>query len=588
MENQIPSLEEMQAVVNLFSRGRHGEAEVLLRGLIQRCPQHGFGWKMLGPVLSSLGRSAEALTSMQRAVELAPLDTEAHYNLGILLYGQGRVRESAASCVRALQLKPDFANAHNCLGNALRAQGLLAEAELSYRRALQINTSFAVAHNNLGNTLRDQGRLADAEASFRRALELGPDYAEVHANLGNVLRDLARHTEAEASYRRALALKPDYADAYNHLGSVLRDLKRLEEAEASYRRALALKPGYADAYLNLGNVLRDQGRLADAEASYRKAVELAPASVDANINLSSVLSSLVAPWHIVMMNDAVRNAAYADAIKSAVTAQTRVLEIGTGSGLLAMLAARCGAPQVTTCEAVPLIAATARDIVAANGWTANVTVISKRSTDVVVGVDIAERANLLVSEIVSNELLGEGMLASIEDAKRRLLEPGAKLIPAKGSIVFALCGGEAVSDHVMVDEVLGFDLSRFNAIASSKRLMHRQDLEIDLLTDPAEAFLFDFVEHDYFPVARRALKLPITKAGECLGVAQWVRLYLDDDIVFENHPATRNPATGWQTCLYRFPRPIQVRPGQTAIVSAAHNRTAVWFLLDGLEDQRTA
>ena len=184
---------------------------------------------------------------------------------------------------------------------------------------------------------------------------------------------------------------------------------------------------------------------------------------------------------------------------------------------------------------------------------------------------------------MSNELLGEGVLSSIEDAKKRLLEPDAKIIPAKGSIVCALFGGEVIRKHVMVDEVLGFDLSEFNAIASPKRFVYRDDLDIDLMTDPAEAFVFDFVGHDYFPPARRTLRLPISAAGECLGVAQWVRLYLDDNITFENHPATKSTTKSWQTCLYRFPRPIHVRPGQTAIVSAAHNRTAAWFFLDGVE-----
>ena len=588
MDSQSPSLASMQAVVDLFNQGRHGEAEVLLRDLTQRYPRHGFGWKILGPVLSSQGRTAEALTAMQRAVDLMPNDAEAHYNLGILLSGQGRMAEAAAGYLRALELEPDFANGHNNLGNALYAQGRLAEAAASYRRALALKPDFAMAHNNLGNTLRDRGLLAEAEAGFRRALQLNPDYAEAHANLGNVLRDMQRLAEAEACYRRALQLKPEYAEAHNYLGNVLRDLKRLAEAAECYRRALEINPAYAEAHIHLGNVLRDQGRLPDAEASYRKAVELAPASVDANINLSVVLNTLVPPWHTVMMNDAPRNEAYAAALKSAVTAETRVFEIGTGSGLLAMLAARFGASQVVTCEGVPLIAATAREIVAANGWTPKVSVISKLSTDIEVGADLPRRANLLVSEIVSNELLGEGMLSSIEDAKKRLLEPGAKIIPARSSIVFALFGGDVIRKHVMVDEVMGFDMHRFNAIVSPKRFVYRHDLDLDLLTDPAEAFVFDFVEDDYFPPARRTLRLPITAAGECFGVAQWVRLYLDNHNTFENHPATRSPTAHWQTCLYRFPRPLQVSPGQTAIVSAAHNRTAVWFFLDGVEGQRAS
>jgi predicted RNA methylase len=308
-----------------------------------------------------------------------------------------------------------------------------------------------------------------------------------------------------------------------------------------------------------------------------------PTSVDANVNLSLALHQLVPAWHMPMMNDTHRNEAYVEALAAAVTKETNVLEIGTGSGLLAMISARLGARQVVTCEAVPLIAAIARDIVAANGWDSAVSVISKMSKDLVIGVDLPQRANLLVSEILSSELLGEGVLASIEDAKRRLLAPDAKIIPAMGSVVCALAGGEAIKKNMMVDEVLGFNLSGFNAIASQKRYIHRHDLDIDLLTDTTEAFVFDFVRRDHFPAEHKTLRIPITAAGCCYGIAQWIRLRLDDNVTFENHPSAKTSASSWQTCFYRFPTPIDVHPGQTAIVSAAHNRSAVWFFWKGLE-----
>ena len=583
MDTQGPNKQTMMAIVDMFNQGRYGEAEAHLRELTRRFPRHGFGWKVLGPVLNLLGRDVEAYSALQKAVELLPADAETHSNLGKALSDQGRLAEAEASYRRALELEPDMALAHNNLGVALADQGRPADAEACYRRALELQPGLAMAHGNLGNALRDQGRLADAEASYRKALALDPGSAVVHNNLGNALREQGQLAEAQACCHRALELKPDYAEARNNLGSVLRDQGQLAEAQACYRRALELKPDYAEAHNNLGNALRDQGRLAEAEACYRRAVELMPASVDANINLSVVLNQLVPPWHIPMMNDAGRNEVYLEALRAAVTPASHVLEIGTGSGLLAMIAARFGARQVVTCEAVPLIAATARDIIAANGLQSSVSVISKKSTALVVGVDMPRRADLLVSEILSSELLGEGVLSSIEDAKRRLLAPGAKIIPAAGSIVFALFAGEAIKKHAGVDEVLGFDLRRFNAIVSPKRIIYRDDLDIDLLTDTTEAFAFDFVNRDYFPADRKTLRIPIKAAGRCYGIAQWLRLRMDDTITYENHPSTRTPAATWQTCLYRFPAPINVKPGQTAIVRAAHNRSAIWFFWEGLE-----
>jgi tetratricopeptide (TPR) repeat protein len=571
-----------------------------------------------GNVLSALGRPRDALASYERVLAIDPDSALAHFNLGnifrelsryedalasydkalasmpenvVVLFNRGdvlqrltRYDEGLASYDRCLALAPEFAAAMYNRAVILQKLGKHEDALASYEQALDLQPNDADALNNRGKALFDLRRFEEALASYERALTIRPDFAEALSSRGNTLRELKRPEEAVASFNQALSIKPDFAEAHNNLGHVLKNLGRADEAIASFQRALALESEFAEAHNNLGNVLREQGRLAEAVASYRRAVELMPTSVDANTNLSVALHHLVPAWHVPMMNDVLRNEAYVKALTAAVTEQTNVLEIGTGSGLLAMIAARLGARQVVTCEGVPLIAATARDIVAANGRSSSVSIISKMSRDLVVGVDLPQRANLLVSEILSSELLGEGVLDSIEDAKRRLLDPNAKIIPAAGSVVFALFGGEAIKKNMMVDDVLGFDLSGFNAIASRKRYIHRHDLDVGLLTDTAEAFVFDFVGCDHFPAERKTLRLPITAAGVCYGVAQWIRLRLDDNFMFENHPSVKTPASSWQTCFYRFPVPIRVRPGQTARVCAAHNRLAVWFFWEGLEE----
>jgi hypothetical protein len=249
-----------------------------------------------------------------------------------------------------------------------------------------------------------------------------------------------------------------------------------------------------------------------------------------------------------------------------------------------MMAAKLGAHQVTTCEAVPAIAETARAIVAANGFTPPVTVVSKLSTKMEIGVDMADRADLLVSEILSSEFLGEGVLSSIEDAKRRLLKPGARIIPARGSIQCALFGGDGIRQNVRVDEVYGFDLSRFNAIVPPKQYISRNDLDIKLLTDDTTAFFFDFQETERIPRAdRKILEMEVHTAGRCCGIIQWLRLEMDATLVFENHPNMKNPASGWQHCVFVFPTPIDVLPGQVALVSATHNRITPWFFFEGMK-----
>jgi predicted RNA methylase len=89
-------------------------------------------------------------------------------------------------------------------------------------------------------------------------------------------------------------------------------------------------------------------------------------------NLQHVLNSAVQRWHFRMLNDARRNAAYAAAIQGALAGLpnapgSAVLDIGTGTGLLGMLAARSGAGHVWACDCSPVMAALARHCTAANG-----------------------------------------------------------------------------------------------------------------------------------------------------------------------------------------------------------------------------
>ena len=102
----------------------------------------------------------------------------------------------------------------------------------------------------------------------------------------------------------------------------------------------------------------------------------------------AVADAVAGSAYLDMLNDAPRNAAFAAAI-AAVAPGRRVLDIGTGTGLLALLAAAAGASEVTACEVFPPMAAAARATAAANAVRGGgrVRVVTKRSSELVVGSD---------------------------------------------------------------------------------------------------------------------------------------------------------------------------------------------------------
>jgi tetratricopeptide (TPR) repeat protein len=465
----------------------------------------------------------------------------------------------------------------------LVSQGQYQEAATVAQALTVSRPKEAFGWKALGVILKNVGRSADALAPMKKAVALAPGDPEAHSNLGSILGDLGRFDEAEASFRRALKLNPDSAETCFHLGIALNYLGRSEEALASFRRVLKMKPGFADAHLNIASTLKVLGRMDEALSQYRSALAASPSMLAARFGTYATLTTLVPQWHVPMMNEPRRNKAYFNALQSAVTPESEVFEIGTGSGLLAMMAARLGAKLVTTCEAVSIIADAAQRIVADNGFEKTVKVIAKRSNDITVGGDVPRQADILVSEIFSSELIGEHVLPSIEDAKRRLLKPGGRVIPAAGSIMVALFGGDDLGRNLKVEDSFGFRLKHFNSLVPDKQQIRRDDLDVEMLSDDTVGFRFDFEAAATYPPEAKTLRIPVTKAGRCHGVIQWIRLEMDRDVMFENHPAVKSAVSNWQRCAYVFPESIDVTPGQVAVIAASHNRVIPWFVLERIE-----
>lgn len=199
-----PTAAETSALVDLFHAGKHAELENRARLLLDRYPDSGFAWNMLGACLQLQNR--DALAAFQRAAQLSPNDADVHNNLGLALYGAGKYAEAEAHCRKALTIRPNFAAAFNNLGNA---QGALGEQ-------------------------------ANALENYQQAIALRPDYAEPYKNVGNIQLARGQITQAITSYRKALSIQPDYVDAQNSLAIALAAGGDLYEGLVGVRRAIEL------------------------------------------------------------------------------------------------------------------------------------------------------------------------------------------------------------------------------------------------------------------------------------------------------------------------------------------------------------
>ncbi|MDH3282141.1 MAG: 50S ribosomal protein L11 methyltransferase [Gammaproteobacteria bacterium] len=130
--------------------------------------------------------------------------------------------------------------------------------------------------------------------------------------------------------------------------------------------------------------------------------------------------------HISMLNDRTRTRTYIEAIRDTVTPGQVVVDLGTGTGVLALSAAKAGARHVYAIEQSRM-SNCAANMFERNGCSDRITLLRGRSTD----VNLPEPADLLISEIIGTSPFAEGILTYAEDAHRRLLKPGAESIPCR-------------------------------------------------------------------------------------------------------------------------------------------------------------
>lgn len=294
-------------------------------------------------------------------------------------------------------------------------------------------------------------------------------------------------------------------------------------------------------FLHCGLGMVETGKAAVALGLMRKLASERPADGLLGELAGLITTHGIPGFHHSMLFDAPRNAAYRAAIERSAPGRC-VLDIGTGSGLLAMMAARAGAVHVIACEANPLIAATAREIISANGLADRITVHACHSSKLDRARHLRGGADLIVSEIFHDNLVGEGVLPSLDHARAELSAPGMVFLPGRAAVRVALADTSLFEDDGAIGMVEGFDLGPFNRHVSRTRNIAADSGRLRLRSGAAEPFVFDFGDDGAF-IAQRGIACSLTSnGGRVTGLVQWLRLEFATDIAYENQPGTEGPS----------------------------------------------
>ena len=123
------------------------------------------------------------------------------------------------------------------------------------------------------------------------------------------------------------------------------------------------------------------------------------------------------------------------------------MDIGAGTGILSIFAARAGAKHVYAIECAE-IAYFAREIIKQNGFEDKITVIKGKLEEIELPV---QKVDIIISEWMGYFLLYESMLDSVLWARDKYLVKGGKMLPDKAEIYVA-----TIEDEKYKNQKLGF------------------------------------------------------------------------------------------------------------------------------------
>ncbi len=305
------------------------------------------------------------------------------------------------------------------------------------------------------------------------------------------------------------------------------------------------------------------GRL--IECKFIVPVAAGDASGDGALAAESGLAGIRSHHH--MLRDTYRVLAYKNTIQRLVGGKV-VADIGCGTGILSVLAAKAGARRVYAIEETG-IADVAQEMFTANGCDDRVTLLRGNSRD----IELPERVDIILHEILGMDAIGENLLPVIADARRRMLVPGGLLVPHRVRIA---CVGVAAptrwhrSRAIAAREIRDLQAAYGVSFEPVCRALERSeefpcpielsgaDFEHRVLTD--ESLIYDLdlrTDPDCQPVRG---ELAIVEDGQLGGLVVFFRAELDEATEISNAPYL--PGTHWKQVTRGFVEPVTVKAGQ--------------------------
>lgn len=335
-----------------------------------------------------------------------------------------------------------------------------------------------------------------------------------------------------------------------------------------------------------------------------------------------------------MLHDIDRNSVYERAIQFTINKfiekynrQPTVLDIGTGTGLLAMMCIRHGAQYVIGCEMFEALAEVAREVIEQNNYSDKILIVAAKSCDIEA---LPFSPDIIISELLDSSLLGEGVIFSHQDAILRFLDRSlstnnnncdnnncdnnyddnedieTRIIPHSatvygtliesvmlnhmGSLSESLCFGEGLSIHRKINlDNNEESICKWSRMIPVHWKEQFENQETNILTDSIPLISVEFFHDQIQDTYQNKIQMTILKDGIVHGLLCWWNLNLvspifQENITYSTKPNVHKWQDHWQQVVIPFPgNGIECYQGDIFTINIFHDGLHIWSEIHSIE-----
>jgi protein arginine N-methyltransferase 1 len=271
--------------------------------------------------------------------------------------------------------------------------------------------------------------------------------------------------------------------------------------------------------------------------------------------------SLIVDEHREYLSDNARISAFMRAVSEAVKPGDVVLDLGSGTGILGLLACRAGARTVYSIDEGGIIGL-AREINQANELQDRVVFVKGLSTR----IDLPEKVDVIVADQIGHFGFNAGLLEYFSDARDRFLKPGGRMVPVSLDLIITAVESPAMWNQVEFwnGRPVGFNFSPARAIAANTGYPTKFRPE-ELVAEPARLISFDLTLATS-AAFKRETGMRVARDGVLHGIGGWFCAQLSPSVMMSNSPLAAD-AINRRQIYFPVDQPVEVKKGECVHVA---------------------